>query len=261
MAAEMRADDRVFLLGEEVAQYQGAYKVSQGLLDEFGPRRVIDTPITEHGFTGMAVGAAMDGLRPIVEFMTFNFAMQAIDQIINSAAKTLYMSGGQMGCPIVFRGPNGAAVAGCGAAQPGLRLLVCPRARPQGGRALVERGREGPAPRRHPRPEPGRVPRKRDPLRPAFRVPGRGRFRAAHRQGEDRAARAARHDSRLQHHGGRGAQGRRGVGGAGDRGGGGQPAQPSPARLGDAGRERDGAPTGSSRSRRAGPTPGSAPRS
>jgi len=109
MAAEMRADDRVFLIGEEVAQYQGAYKISQGLLDEFGPRRIIDTPITEHGFTGMAVGAAMDGLRPIVEFMTFNFAMQAIDQIINSAAKTLYMSGGQMGCPIVFRGPNGAA--------------------------------------------------------------------------------------------------------------------------------------------------------
>ena len=109
MTLEMRADDRVFLIGEEVAQYQGAYKISQGMLDEFGPRRIIDTPITEHGFTGMAVGAAMDGLRPIVEFMTFNFAMQAIDQIINSAAKTLYMSGGQMGCPIVFRGPNGAA--------------------------------------------------------------------------------------------------------------------------------------------------------
>ncbi len=109
MAAELRADDRVFLIGEEVAQYQGAYKISQGLLDEFGPKRIIDTPITEHGFTGMAVGAAMDGLRPIVEFMTFNFAMQAIDQIINSASKTLYMSGGQMGCPIVFRGPNGAA--------------------------------------------------------------------------------------------------------------------------------------------------------
>jgi pyruvate dehydrogenase E1 component beta subunit len=109
MALEMRADEKVFLLGEEVAQYQGAYKVSQGLLDEFGPRRVIDSPITEHAFTGAAVGAAMNGLRPIVEFMTFNFAMQAIDQIINSAAKTLYMSGGQMGCPIVFRGPNGAA--------------------------------------------------------------------------------------------------------------------------------------------------------
>jgi pyruvate dehydrogenase E1 component beta subunit len=96
-------------MGEEVAQYQGAYKISQGLLDEFGPRRVIDTPITEHGFTGMAVGAAMTGLKPIVEFMTFNFAMQAIDQIINSASKTLYMSGGQMGAPITFRGPNGAA--------------------------------------------------------------------------------------------------------------------------------------------------------
>jgi pyruvate dehydrogenase E1 component beta subunit len=109
MTLEMRADENVFLMGEEVAQYQGAYKISQGMLDEFGPRRVIDTPITEHGFTGMAVGAAMNGLKPIVEFMTFNFAMQAIDQIINSAVKTLYMSGGQMGCPIVFRGPNGAA--------------------------------------------------------------------------------------------------------------------------------------------------------
>jgi pyruvate dehydrogenase E1 component beta subunit len=109
MAAEMRADKDVFLMGEEVAQYQGAYKISQGLLDEFGPKRVIDTPITEHGFTGMAVGAAMTGLKPIVEFMTFNFSMQAIDQIINSAAKTLYMSGGQLGCQIVFRGPNGAA--------------------------------------------------------------------------------------------------------------------------------------------------------
>jgi pyruvate dehydrogenase E1 component beta subunit len=109
MAAEMRADDTVFLLGEEVAQYQGAYKISQGLLEEFGPRRVIDTPITEHGFTGMAVGSAFTGLKPIVEFMTFNFSMQAIDQIVNSAAKTLYMSGGQLGCSIVFRGPNGAA--------------------------------------------------------------------------------------------------------------------------------------------------------
>ena len=109
MAEEMRRDDNVFVMGEEVAQYQGAYKVTQGLLDEFGPRRVIDTPITEHGFTGVGVGAAMAGLRPIVEFMTFNFAMQAIDQIINSAAKTRYMSGGQMGAPMVFRGANGAA--------------------------------------------------------------------------------------------------------------------------------------------------------
>ncbi|MGG7565653.1 pyruvate dehydrogenase complex E1 component subunit beta [Rhodovulum sp. DZ06] len=109
MAEEMRADGDVYLMGEEVAEYQGAYKVSQGLLDEFGPKRVIDTPITEYGFAGLACGAAFTGLRPIVEFMTFNFAMQAMDHIINSAAKTLYMSGGQMGCPIVFRGPNGAA--------------------------------------------------------------------------------------------------------------------------------------------------------
>jgi pyruvate dehydrogenase E1 component beta subunit len=109
MAEEMRADSTVFIMGEEVAEYQGAYKVTQGLLQEFGAERVIDTPITEHGFTGIAVGAAMNGLRPIVEFMTFNFAMQAIDQIINSASKTNYMSGGRVGCPIVFRGPNGAA--------------------------------------------------------------------------------------------------------------------------------------------------------
>jgi pyruvate dehydrogenase E1 component beta subunit len=109
MAEEMRRDGDVFVMGEEVAEYQGAYKITQGLLQEFGARRVIDTPITEHGFAGIGVGAAMSGLKPIVEFMTFNFAMQAIDQIVNSAAKTLYMSGGQMGAPIVFRGPNGAA--------------------------------------------------------------------------------------------------------------------------------------------------------
>jgi pyruvate dehydrogenase E1 component beta subunit len=109
MAEEMRRDETVFLMGEEVAEYQGAYKISQGLLEEFSEKRVVDTPITEHGFTGLGVGAAFLGLRPIVEFMTWNFAMQAIDQVINSAAKTLYMSGGQMGCPIVFRGPNGAA--------------------------------------------------------------------------------------------------------------------------------------------------------
>jgi pyruvate dehydrogenase E1 component beta subunit len=109
MAEEMRRDERVFVMGEEVAQYQGAYKVTQGLLDEFGDKRVIDTPITEYGFAGVGTGAAMGGLRPIVEFMTFNFALQAIDHIINSAAKTNYMSGGQMRCPMVFRGPNGAA--------------------------------------------------------------------------------------------------------------------------------------------------------
>src|SRR6185295_4347744 len=108
-AEEMRRDPTVFLMGEEVAEYQGAYKVTQGLLEEFGADRVIDTPITEHGFAGLGVGAAMSGLKPIIEFMTFNFAMQAMDQLINSAAKTLYMSGGQMGSSVVFRGPNGAA--------------------------------------------------------------------------------------------------------------------------------------------------------
>ena len=134
MAAEMRADPNVFLLGEEVAQSQGASQIRQGLLDEFGPKRVIDTPITEAGFTGIAVGAAWGGLNPIVEFMTFNFAMQAIDHIINSAAKTHYMSGGQLGCPIVFRGANGAAArvgaqhsqdyAAWYAAIPGLRVVM-----------------------------------------------------------------------------------------------------------------------------------------
>lgn len=109
MAEEMRADPNVLVMGEEVAEYQGAYKITQGLLAEFGPKRVIDTPITEHGFAGLAIGAAFSGLKPVVEFMTFNFAMQAMDQIINSAAKTNYMSGGQVRCPIVFRGPNGAA--------------------------------------------------------------------------------------------------------------------------------------------------------
>ena len=135
MAEEMRSDERVFVMGEEVAEYQGAYKVTQGLLDEFGPKRVIDTPITEYGFAGIGTGAAMGGLRPIVEFMTFNFAMQAIDHIINSAAKTNYMSGGQMRCPIVFRGPNGAAsrvgaqhsqnYAPWYASVPGL-IVICP---------------------------------------------------------------------------------------------------------------------------------------
>ena len=139
MAVEMRADDKVFLMGEEVAQYQGAYKISQGLLDEFGPRRVIDTPITEHGFTGMAVGAAMTGLKPIVEFMTFNFAMQAIDHIINSAAKTLYMSGGQLGCPIVFRGPNGAAARVAAQHSQDYASWYAHVPGPEGGGALVER--------------------------------------------------------------------------------------------------------------------------
>jgi pyruvate dehydrogenase E1 component subunit beta len=134
MAEEMRRDADVFVMGEEVAEYQGAYKVTQGLLEEFGPRRVVDTPITEHGFAGLGIGAALAGLKPIVEFMTFNFAMQATDQLVNSAAKTLYMSGGQMGCPIVFRGPNGAAArvaaqhsqdyAGWYANIPGLKVVM-----------------------------------------------------------------------------------------------------------------------------------------
>jgi pyruvate dehydrogenase E1 component beta subunit len=111
MKEEMERDDKVFLMGEEIAEYQGAYKVTQGLLDQFGPRRVVDTPITEHGFAGVGVGAAFTGLRPVVEFMTFNFAMQAMDQLVNSAAKTYYMSGGLINCPIVFRGPNGAAAS------------------------------------------------------------------------------------------------------------------------------------------------------
>ena len=145
MAEEMRADDRVFLMGEEVAEYQGAYKVSQGLLEEFGKRRVIDTPITEHGFTGLGVGAAFAGLRPIVEFMTWNFAMQAMDHIINSAAKTRYMSGGQVVCPIVFRGPNGAAGAGRRAAQPGLRCLVQSCTGTDCDRTELCRRRQGPA--------------------------------------------------------------------------------------------------------------------
>jgi pyruvate dehydrogenase E1 component beta subunit len=133
MAEEMRRDADVFVIGEEVAEYQGAYKVTQGLLQEFGPERVVDTPITEHGFAGLGVGAALAGLKPIVEFMTWNFAMQAMDQVVNSAAKTLYMSGGQMGCPIVFRGPNGAAArvgaqhsqdyAAWYAAVPGLKVV------------------------------------------------------------------------------------------------------------------------------------------
>ncbi len=169
MAEEMRRDGDVFVMGEEVAEYQGAYKVTQGLLQEFGARRVIDTPITEHGFAGIGVGAAMAGLKPIVEFMTFNFAMQAIDQIINSAAKTLYMSGGQMGCPIVFRGPNGAAARVAAqhsqdytawySSVPGLIVR----------RALYGGRRQGPAEERHPRSESGHLPRERDPLRPAVR--------------------------------------------------------------------------------------------
>ena len=166
MAEEMRRDGDVFVMGEEVAEYQGAYKVTQGLLQEFGARRVIDTPITEHGFAGLGVGAALAGLKPIVEFMTFNFAMQAIDQLINSAAKTRYMSGGQIAVSIVFRGPNGAGLAGRGPAQPGLHLLVLAHPGPQGDRALQRGRRQGPAQGGDPRSQSGHVPRKRNSLRP-----------------------------------------------------------------------------------------------
>ncbi len=166
MAEEMRRDADVFVMGEEVAEYQGAYKVTQGLLQEFGAKRVIDTPITEHGFAGVGVGAGFAGLKPIVEFMTFNFAMQAIDQIINSAAKTLYMSGGQMGCSIVFRGPNGAAARV--AAQhsqdyaawyshiPGLKVIAPYSAADAKG--LLESS--------DPRSQSGDLPRERNPLWP-----------------------------------------------------------------------------------------------
>ncbi len=165
MAEEMRRDGDVFLMGEEVAEYQGAYKVSQGLLEEFGARRVIDTPITEHGFTGIAVGAAFAGLKPIVEFMTFNFAMQAIDHIINSAAKTLYMSGGQMGCPIVFRGANGAAARVAAQHSQDYASWYAHVPGSEGGDAVYGGRCERPAESRHPRPEPGDLPGKRNPLR------------------------------------------------------------------------------------------------
>jgi pyruvate/2-oxoglutarate/acetoin dehydrogenase E1 component len=168
MAEEMRRDEDVFVMGEEVAEYQGAYKITQGLLDEFGAKRVIDTPITEHGFAGVGVGAAFGRAAPIVEFMTFNFAMQAIDQIINSAAKTLYMSGGQMGAPIVFRGPTARQPASAPSTARTM-LLVQPHSGPEGGAALFGGRRQGPAQGRDPRSEPGDLPRKRDPLRPLLR--------------------------------------------------------------------------------------------
>ena len=196
MAEEMRRDKDVFVMGEEVAEYQGAYKITQGLLQEFGPQRVVDTPITEHGFAGIGVGAAFAGLRPIVEFMTWNFAMQAIDQIINSAAKQLYMSGGQVHAPIVFRGPNGVASrVGAQHSQdysawyshvPGL-YVVAPYQR---------RRRQGPAQGGDPLQQPGRLPRERNSLRlDRPRAEGR-RLRAADRQGAHRAAGQGR-DHRL----------------------------------------------------------------
>ena len=190
MAEEMRRDDAVFVMGEEVAEYQGAYKVTQGLLDEFGPRRVIDTPITEAGFAGLGVGAAFAGLRPIVEFMTFNFAMQAIDHIVNSAAKTHYMSGGQLALSHRVPGPERGRGARGGAAQPGIFGLVCACAGPQGDRALDRRRRQGAAQGRHPRSEPGGVPGERNALRRGGAGAEGGRFRDPHRQGAGSRGRA-----------------------------------------------------------------------
>ena len=160
MAEEMRADDRVFVMGEEVAEYQGAYKVTQGLLAEFGAKRVIDTPITEQGFAGLGVGAAFGDLRPVIEFMTFNFAMQAVDQIVNSAAKTLYMSGGQMGCPIVFRGPNGAASRVAAQHSQCYASCVCALPGAESGIPLVSGRCKRVAESSHQRSKPGDIPRK-----------------------------------------------------------------------------------------------------
>ena len=199
MAEEMRRDADVFVMGEEVAEYQGAYKVTQGLLEEFGAERVIDTPITEHGFAGLGVGAALAGLKPIVEFMTFNFAMQAIDQIVNSAAKTLYMSGGQMGCPIVFRGPNGAAARVAAQHSQDYAGWYAPGPGPQGRPALHGGRRQGPAQGGDPRPQPGHLPRERNPLRPVLRGAEARRLRAADRQGAHRPGRQGRHHRLLRH--------------------------------------------------------------
>ncbi len=232
-------DGDVFLIGEEVAQYQGAYKISQGLLDEFGPKRVIDTPITEHGFTGMAVGAAMNGLRPIVEFMTFNFAMQAMDQIINSAAKTLYMSGGQMGCPIVFRGPNGAAsrvgaqhsqcYASWYAHCPGLKV-VAPWSSADAKGLLRAAIRD---------PNPVILLENEILYGQTFDCPTDEDFVLP--IGQAKIERAGTHVTHggLQHHGRRGAEGRRNAGRAGHRGRGHQPAHAAPARYRDHRRERE----------------------
>ena len=184
MAEEMRRDPDVFLMGEEVAEYQGAYKVSQGLLEEFGARRVIDTPITEYGFAGLGVGAAMAGLRPIVEFMTWNFAMQAIDHIINSAAKTPLHGRRRARLPDRVPRAQRRGRPRRRPAQPGIQLLVRPLPRAEGGRALQRRRRQGAAQGGDPRPEPGRVPRERGALRPELRRAEARRLRRADRQGQ-----------------------------------------------------------------------------
>ena len=190
---EMQRDPDVFLMGEEVGVYQGAYKVSRGLLDEFGPMRVVDTPITELGFAGVGVGAAMVGLRPVIEFMTWNFALLAIDQLVNSAAKMRYMSGGQVGVPAVFRGPGRRRAPARRAALAGVRELVRPHPRAQGRHAGHAGRRQGPAQERHPRRQPGGLHRGRDALQPQGRGP-RGRAHRPARQGRREARRARRHD-------------------------------------------------------------------
>ena len=207
----MRRDQDVFVMGEEVAEYQGAYKVTQGLLQEFGAERVIDTPITEHGFAGLGTGAALAGLKPIVEFMTFNFAMQAIDQIINSAAKTLYMSGGQMGCAIVFRGPNGAAARVAAQHSQDYSAWYSHIPGPEGDRTLFGGRREGPAQGRDPRSQSGDLPGERDPLRPVRPGAEARRLRGADRQGQDRAPRQQRHHRGVVDRHELCAQGRRGA--------------------------------------------------
>ncbi len=238
MAEEMRKDERVFLMGEEVAEYQGAYKISQGLLDEFGAKRVIDTPITEHGFTGLGIGAAMGGLRPIVEFMTFNFAMQAIDHIINSAAKTRYMSGGQMSVPDRLPRAQWRGGPGRRPAQPGLRGMVRADPRPECGHALLGGGCEGAAQDRDPRRDPGGLPRKRTALRPQLRSARARGLRDPLRQGADLARGHRRDPGELRdRHGIRiegGRQARRGRHlGRGDR-----PAHAAPAGHRHGGRSR-----------------------
>ena len=193
----MRRDKSVFVMGEEVAEYQGAYKVTQGLLQEFGAMRVIDTPITEHGFTGLGIGAAFAGLKPIIEFMTFNFAMQAMDHLINSAAKTRYMSGGQMGASVVFRGPNGPAARVAAQHSQDFTAWYLAHPRPQSDRALHRGGRQGSAQIGDPRSQSGDLSRERNPLRPELSGAEARRLSGADRQGQDRARRHRRDHRRL----------------------------------------------------------------
>ena len=197
MREEMRRDERVFLLGEEVGHYQGPYKITQGLLQEFGEWRVRDTPIAEEAIAGVAVGAAFIGLRPIAEMMTFNFSILALDMIVNHAAKYRYMSGGQMRCPMVMRGPSGAAAQVGGPALPGLRELVRPRSRPRRRHAVDAQGRQGAPEERHPGRQPGDLHGERGALQPQ----GRGARRGVHdspRPGRRQTRRQGRDHRRVE---------------------------------------------------------------